>query len=327
MQDTKEVALKILLRSQELEPDRLQGFIREARVLALLSHPNIAVIHGVEEFDFGPVLILEFVKGQTLADRIENGMMPLTTSLSIASQLAAALEAAHEKGVIHRDLKPANVMVASDGVVKLVDFGVATTIAEEGKPQLSHTTAHRGTDSEAALIVGTPSYMSPEQTRGECVNQRTDIWAFGCVLYELLTGARAFAGETMADTFAAVREREPDLRRLRSSLPACARDLLGACLEKIVGRRLRHIVHARTAIDEARHVIERSVRETPRTAVDHGLRGALDARSPLFAGGLTTLASSVPIQSPARLRLEPSSVHEGSASLGAVFDCARSARA
>jgi len=258
--ETRQVALKILLGTGELNPDRLASFLREAQILASVSHPNIAAIYGVEEFDIGPALVLELVEGPTLADRIVNGMMPLTTSLSIASQLTAAVEAVHERGVIHRDLKPGNVMVTSNGIVKLVDFGVATTMAEQMKQRQSHATDYGIASAESGVIVGTPSYMSPEQTRGECVDQRTDIWALGCVLYELVTGARAFAGETMVDTFAAVRDREPDLRRVHSSLPTCVCELLRACLEKKVNRRLRDIVGARTAIEEARQVVERSFR-------------------------------------------------------------------
>jgi serine/threonine protein kinase len=255
VQSRREVALKMLLATGELEANRLTRFMREARVLASLSHPNIALIYDAQVFELGPVLILEFVEGPTLADRIASGVVPLTTSLSIASQLAAALEAAHANGVIHRDLKPANIMLTVGGMVKLVDFGVATTIADEITQLVSPATAPHGLATDAEVIVGTPSYMSPEQTRGECVDQRADIWAFGCVLYELLTGERAFSGATPVDTFAAVREREPDLRRLPSRLPACTRDLLRACLEKDVDRRLRTIVRARTAIEEARRAL------------------------------------------------------------------------
>ena len=189
---TQEVALKILIGT--VEPDRLTRFMREAQVLTSLSHPNIAAIYGIEEFDVGPALVLELVEGPTLADRIVSGRMPLITSLHIASQLTAAVEAAHEKGVIHRDLKPSNVMVTSDGIVKLLDFGVATTIAEQIEQRRSRAIDY-GIAADAGVIVGTPSYMSPEQTRGDYVDQRTDIWALGCVLYELVTGARAFAGE------------------------------------------------------------------------------------------------------------------------------------
>ncbi len=169
--------------------------------------------------------------------------------------------------------------MTSDGIVKLLDFGVATTLAEQIEQRRSHATDY-GIAAEAGVIVGTPSYLSPEQTRGGCVDQRTDIWALGCVLYELVTGSRAFAGETVVDTFAAVRDREPDLRRLHSSLPACMRELLRACLEKKVHRRLRDIVHARTAIEEARHVVECSSRRASLAEVDHSVPETPDAPSP-----------------------------------------------
>ena len=210
--DTKlnrDVALKILQPAVTGDPDSLARFRREARILASLNHPHIAAIYGVEDAAGTTALILELVEGPTLADRIADGPMPLADVLLIAGQIAEALEAAHEQGVIHRDLKPANIKVRPDGMVKVLDFGLAKAL---DPPAPSGERARRPTQSSTptGFILGTAAYMSPEQVRGSTVDRRTDLWAFGVVLYEMLTGSRLFKGTTASDTLAAVLTREPD---------------------------------------------------------------------------------------------------------------------
>jgi eukaryotic-like serine/threonine-protein kinase len=251
--DTKlgrNVAIKVLPSAFVHDPDRLSRFQREARMLASLNHPNIATIHGLEQSDGVHYLVMELVAGQTLAERVSGGAVGIVESLKICGQIAEALEAAHEKGVTHRDLKPANVKVTPEGRVKVLDFGLAKAFAGDGgqDPSLAPTLTAMGT--EEGMIMGTPRYMSPEQARGKTVDKRTDIWAFGCVLYELLTGKQAFRGETVSDTIAAVLEREPDLQVLPPATPTKIRDLLRRCLQKDSQRRLRDIGDARIEIEE-----------------------------------------------------------------------------
>ena len=208
--DTKldrDVALKVLPEAFTQDPDRLARFEREAKVLASLNHPNIAAIYGLEEDEGTRALVLELVEGPTLADRIAKGPIPVDEALPIAKQIAEALEAAHEAGVIHRDLKPANIKVKDDGMVKVLDFGLAKALAGD-KPgadlsQSPTVTATVGGTREG-VILGTAAYMSPEQARGKLLDRRTDIWSFGCVLYEILTGRSPFLGETLSDTIAKV---------------------------------------------------------------------------------------------------------------------------
>ena len=205
--DTKlkrQVALKILPEAFSADPERLARFQREAEVLASLNHPNIAAIHGLEESDGIRALVLELVEGPTLADRIKQGPIPLDEALPVAKQIAEALEAAHEQGVIHRDLKPANVKVKADGTVKVLDFGLAKAFQPEtaaGDASQSPTLTAAAT--QAGVIIGTAAYMSPEQAKGKAVDKRADVWAFGAVVYEMLTGNRAFAGADVSDTLAA----------------------------------------------------------------------------------------------------------------------------
>jgi serine/threonine-protein kinase len=247
--DTKlgrDVAVKVLPPGLIHDADRLARFQREARMLAALNHPNIATIHGLEQSDGVHYLVMELVPGQTLAERISKGALPVEEALKVAGQVAEALEAAHEKGVIHRDLKPANVKVTPEGRVKVLDFGLAKAFASDTEVDLSQAP----TLSEEGRILGTPAYMSPEQARGKAVDKRTDIWAFGCVLCELLTGKRAFRGETIQDTIAAVLELEPDLQGLPPLSPAKIRELLRRCLQKDPQRRLRDIGDARIEIEE-----------------------------------------------------------------------------
>ena len=200
------VAIKVLPPAFTNDPERLSRFQREARMLAALNHPNIATIYGLEQFDGVHYLVMELVPGKTLAERIAKGALPFDETLKLAGRIAEALEAAHEKGVIHRDLKPANVKVTPEGRVKVLDFGLAKAFSGDGEVDLSQAP----TLSQEGKVLGTPAYMSPEQARGGPVDKRTDIWAFGVVLYELLTGKQAFHGDDITDILAAVVRADPD---------------------------------------------------------------------------------------------------------------------
>src|SRR5829696_1254626 len=213
----REVAIKILPRAFTSDPAWLARFEREARMLAALNHPNICAIHGFEEADGIRFLILELVEGETLATKVP---LPLGEALTIARQIAGALEAAHDKRIVHRDLKPANITMTADGVVKVLDFGLAKSVGGDGSsPELTNAPgAIRGGGAEGAVI-GTAAYMSPEQARGLPVDKRTDIWAFGCVLYEMLTGRITFAGDTVSDSIAKILDREPDWSAVPAATP------------------------------------------------------------------------------------------------------------
>ncbi|MGD0906233.1 MAG: protein kinase [Candidatus Acidiferrales bacterium] len=242
------VAIKVLPDAFAHDPERLSRFQREAKMLAALNHPNIATIYGMEQSGGTSYLVMELVPGDTLADRIKrDGALPVEEALAIAKQIAEALEAAHEKGIIHRDLKPANVKVTPEGVVKVLDFGLAKAFEGDASAE---SIANSPTLSMAATmqgaILGTAAYMSPEQARGKSVDKRTDIWAFGVVLYEMLTGEELFAGETVSDTLAAVLRHEPDWRKI----PARLQPLLRSCLERNAKKRLRDIGDAGLLIQE-----------------------------------------------------------------------------
>ena len=250
----REVAIKVLPDAFAADPERLARFEREARTLASLNHPNIAAVYGLERTDSGRALVMEFVEGPTLAEHIALGPMATDESLRIAAQIAEALEAAHDHGVIHRDLKPANVKVRSDGTVKVLDFGLAKTPEAAGAisgASLSPTITTPAM-TRAGVILGTAAYMSPEQARGKPVDRRADIWAFGCVLFEMLAGRRPFAEEeTVSDTLAGILKGEPAWNALPPDTPPRVRALIERCLKKDVRRRLSHIAEARIAIEEA----------------------------------------------------------------------------
>jgi formylglycine-generating enzyme required for sulfatase activity len=245
----REVALKVVPDIVALDPGHLTQVAREAQLLASLNHPNIAAIYGLEESQGVQVLVLELVDGPTLAERIARGPLTVAEALAVASQVAGALAAAHEKGIIHCDLKPANIKLASDGAVKVLDFGLAKgTRAREDRGAALGSTAVGDADSGTGLIVGSPAYMSPEQARGERVDARTDIWAFGALLYELLTGRHAFHGGSVSETLAAVQERDPEWVALPAYTPAGIRRLVRRCLQKDPARRPPTIEEARRTI-------------------------------------------------------------------------------
>ena len=248
----RDVALKVLPAASAADADRMARFEREARLLAALNHPHIAAIYGLEESSGTPVLVMELVVGPTLADRIANGAIPLEEALPIAKQIADALEYAHEKGVIHRDLKPANIKVKPDGTVKVLDFGLAKALTEDSAAvDMNNSPTLSMGATVAGVILGTAAYMSPEQAKGKPADRRADIWAYGVVLCEMLSGKRLYTGETAAETLAAVLMKEPALDGLPANTPATIRNLLRRCLERDPRRRLQHIGEARIAIDDA----------------------------------------------------------------------------
>jgi serine/threonine protein kinase len=247
----RDVALKVLPESLTVDPERRTRFEREARLLAALNHPHIGAIYGFEESGDVRALVLELVDGPTLAERLAGGPLPIAEALAIARQIAGALEAAHEKGIIHRDLKPANIKLTLNGHVKVLDFGLAKAIAgDTGSPDLSQSPTITADGTRAGVVLGTPAYMSPEQARGKAADKRTDIWAFACVLYEMLTGRRAFPGDTMSDTIAAVLGRDPDWHSLPDTTPAAVRRLLRRCLHKDSNHRLHDIADARIELED-----------------------------------------------------------------------------
>jgi len=254
VQDTRlnrDVALKVLPEAFSRDAERLARFRREAQVLASLNHTNIAAIYGFEDSSGPQALVMELVEGATLADRIKQGAIPADEALPVAKQICEGLEYAHERGIVHRDLKPANIKISSNDAVKILDFGLAKAL--EGDPaavDISSSPTITRMATQAGVILGTAAYMSPEQAKGKSVDRRTDIWAFGCVFYEMLTGKQAFSGETVTDTLAAVIRAEPDWAALptNTSQPIC--NLLQRCLKKDLRQRLQSIGDARIAIDE-----------------------------------------------------------------------------
>jgi len=281
--DTKlhrDVALKVLPEVVADDDERLARFHREAQVLASLNHPNIAHLYGFDDAGGTHALVMELVPGPTLADRIAEGALPLRDALPIARQIADALETAHDRGIIHRDLKPANIKVKDDGSVKVLDFGLAKALAADtgagsADPANSPTLTARAT--QMGMILGTAAYMAPEQARGRPVDRRADIWAFGCVLYEMLTGRRAFAGDDVTDTLATVLKDPPDWRGLPSDLPAAVQRVLRRCLEKDPRKRLSAIGDARLELDEPDDVRVAAAPAAPRRKIVGALIAAAAA--------------------------------------------------
>ncbi|HKQ50622.1 MAG TPA: protein kinase [Phycisphaerae bacterium] len=252
----RDVAIKVLPEALATDKERLLRFEREARTLATLSHPNIAAIYGFEEQDGQRLLVMELADGETLAERLGRGPLPIEEALDTARKIAEALEAAHEKGIVHRDLKPANVKLAPDGSVKVLDFGLAKALLGDGSSapshsptELAHSPTLTGEFTRPGVILGTAGYMSPEQARGRSVDKRTDIWAFGCVLFECLSGARLFAGETATDSIGALLHKEPEWALLPPSTPPTIQLLLRRCLAKDRNKRLRDIGDARIELE------------------------------------------------------------------------------
>jgi serine/threonine protein kinase/Tol biopolymer transport system component len=283
--DTKlgrDVAIKILPVGFTADPERQARFAREARLLATLNHPHIGAIYGLEESDGVAALVLEFVDGPTLADRLKHGPLPIAEALAIARQIAEALEAAHEKGIVHRDLKPANIVLqraanasgvpSSDVRAKVLDFGLAKTMTVGVPGDLTQRASGSLDGTAEGRILGTPAYMSPEQARGQAVDKRTDIWAFGCVLFEMLAVRPAFQGDTISDTLVSILEREPDWAALPANTPDSIRTLLHRCLRKDPQKRLHDVADARIELDE----------------IDPPLRSSANARD-LWPGNLQRL--------------------------------------
>jgi serine/threonine-protein kinase len=257
----RDVAIKVLPEAFAQDHERMARFEREAKLLATLNHPNIASIYGVEESGSTDALVMELAEGPTLADRLRSGPIPLHEALPIAGQIAGALEYAHERGVVHRDLKPANIKISREDTVKILDFGLAKAVLSDfsatdpaDSPTLSQITL------ESGVLLGTAAYMAPEQAKANPADRRADIWAFGCVLYEVLTAKKAFPADTVAETLAAVLKNEPDWSQLPSSTPAHVRVLLHRCLQKDPKQRLRDIGDARISIEE---VLSGAAESTP----------------------------------------------------------------
>ncbi|HEV2063125.1 MAG TPA: protein kinase, partial [Thermoanaerobaculia bacterium] len=248
----RDVAIKVLPEAFALDAERLARFRREAQVLASLNHPHIAAIYGLEESGGVEALVLELVEGQTLAERLARGALPVDEALEIARQIADALEAAHEKGIVHRDLKPANVKLTPQGKVKVLDFGLAKALSgDRSSPEVSTSPTMTAAATQAGVVIGTAAYMSPEQARGKAVDKRADVWAFGVVLWEMLTGRRLFEGDTVSDVLAAVLRHELDWKLLPPQTPAAVRRVLHRCLERDPARRMHDIADARLEMDEA----------------------------------------------------------------------------
>ena len=292
----REVAIKVLRPDLASDPDHLARFEREARLLASLSHPNIAGIHGLEESGGTPYLVLELVEGETLSQRLGRGPLPVREALEIGGQIAAAIEAAHERGVVHRDLKPGNVMITASRAVKVLDFGLAKggAIEEGSAPDLSASPTLSPSATGAGFILGTASYMSPEQARGLSVDRRADVWAFGCVLYECLTARQAFTGDTVSDVIAHIIEREPDWSAVPASVPTRLRGVVRRCLTKDVEKRPRDIGDLRRELADI--ALELAVPSESRLSAAAALPSlavlyfenlASDAESEYFCAGIT----------------------------------------
>ena len=320
----RDVAIKVLPAALASDPERLARFKREAQVLASLNHPNIAHVYGFEGAavaDGSTVhfLAMELVEGEDIAERLKRGAIPVDEAIAIARRIAEGLEEAHEHGIIHRDLKPANVKVTPDGKVKILDFGLAK--AMEGDPtssavnsQLSHSPTMSRHMTEAGMIMGTAAYMSPEQARGKPVDKRTDIWAFGVVLFEMLTGQRLFAGETVSDVLAAVLKTEPNWDRLPGAAPSGVLRLLRRCLERDVARRLHDIADARIELDDAGNESPTPAGQPKGLPASRRLMGAaglLALIAAAFAGGRLFRTVPSPADTQVAFALRPSPAGPG----------------
>ena len=290
----RQVALKILPDAFAADPDRLARFTREAQILASLNHPNIAAIYGLEEGEGTRALVLELVEGPTLADRIGQGAIPVEDALPIARQIAEALEAAHEAGVIHRDLKPANIKVREDGTVKVLDIGLAKALDPAPADDPSQSPTLTAAATQMGVILGTAAYMSPEQARGKSIDKRTDVWAYGAVVFEMLTGRRAFPGEDLTDTIAAVVRGTPAWDSLPQGVPSRVMHVLRACLEKDRAQRVRDVGDVTLAL-EGTFEAPAAPSQTSAPAAA-GLRGAL----PWVAGILLAVVTGLAVWSVTR---------------------------
>jgi len=273
----REVAIKVLPEAFTSDPERLVRFEREAKLLASLNHPHIAQIHALEQVDGQKLLVMELVDGETLAERISKGAVPLEEVLPMALQIAQALEAAHERGIVHRDLKPANIKLTPEGEVKVLDFGLAKPITDAASGDLTHSPTLTYSPTQAGVLLGTAAYMSPEQVRGQEVDKRSDIWAFGVVLWEMVTGRRLFDGETVSDMLAGVLKEEPPWEQLPANVPRPVERLLHRCLTRDPTERLHDIADARLEIKHALAEPERAPWETserPMPSVRYRLRTA-----------------------------------------------------
>jgi eukaryotic-like serine/threonine-protein kinase len=295
----RSVAIKFLPEAFGHDTERVARFQREARVLAALNHSNIAAIHGLEEIDNRHFLVMELVSGETLTDRIKRGAIPIEEALPIAKQIAEALEEAHEKGIIHRDLKPANIKLTADGKVKVLDFGLAKAYEREASPSVSNSPTISMAATNAGLILGTAAYMSPEQARGKAVDRRTDVWALGCVLYEMLTGKAAFGGEDVTEILASVVKSEPDWSLLPATTPAPIRTLLRRCLEKDRKRRLDSAAAARLEIEDVLTTPLAIAAETSTRSDRTRLAWVVAAVAVVLAVGLATPAIKYLSETPA----------------------------
>ncbi len=281
----RSVAIKLLPEHLAANAELRQRLEREARAISSLNHPHICALYDVGSREGTYYLVMEHLEGETLAARLAGGAVPLREALRMAQQIAGALEAAHEKGVLHRDLKPSNVHVGKDGTVKLLDFGLAKTQWGLSGPEVSSAPTRTGGETREGTIVGSPAYMSPEQARGKPVDRQADVWSFGCLLYELLAGRPAFRGETVSDILAAVLDREPSWEALPGSTPAGIRHLLARCLEKDAGRRLRDIREVRLEIEQEIFDLDH-----PRPRTPKGLRPAWMAITLIAAAALVAVA-------------------------------------
>jgi len=320
----RDVALKILPESFAADPDRLARFQREAEVLASLNHPNIAAIHGLEESNGTHALVMELVEGEDLSQRIGRGPIPLDEALPIAKQIAEALEAAHEQGIIHRDLKPANIKLRPDGTVKVLDFGLAKAMEPISAPSADVTASPTITSpammTGIGMLLGTAAYMSPEQAKGRQADKRSDVWAFGAVLYEMLSGQRAFKGDDISDTLAAVLRQDLDWTALPASTPASVRRLIARCLDRDVRRRLRDIGEARIVLDDPAALATGDAGGPPAVARPQPLwRRAIPVMLSAIVAGVLASAATVyltPLQAPLVVTRFPFTLGEGQLSTG-----------